>query len=257
MKILLLNLCVLISVASRAQEGTSVQQAVPVADSQKMEQVSIAEPSSPSPEKKIDRQSVPERRIEKLSRFFIGALYSAANELKHDSVVVSTATSSLTGTASLGVDTAFGMAAGFMETKENSWGYSTSLVYEAPRNINSLALSSGGVSATSTYGGDKSTIQLTTIELNAVYRLERVYFPIGFNISIPNLKRSAIATGTLNVSGSGGAQLGIGFMPQENLVFEILSKATSIRMTGSASGTNFDFGTGYITGLNVSVKHLF
>jgi hypothetical protein len=194
---------------------------------------------------------------EKRIRFGMSLHLSGANKIRFENATASTTVGSGTGQAEFNTKGAFGIGATIMSSAPTSWGFSGSLFYEADREIDSLTLSDSTGSVTGTYASPKPKVSFLVIEGNLLYRWNDIYLPFGFNVSSPNFTRGAGATGTLDVKGGLGAQVGFGAFVTENLAFDFVIRSISIRMSGATSTATYDYGPGFISGAAVGMRYLF
>lgn len=143
-------------------------------------------------------------------------------------------------------------------TPDNSWGVIGGLTYDFERKFDGGTIKGGGQSATLSAGSDPSKLQMTVLYANAVYRWNEFYLPFGLNISLPKYTPPNSYTGTSDVKGGLGVQLGVGFYFTEHFVGEIVSRAAAVKMSGvSSTGTKTDYGTGFFSTLMFTGKYLF
>lgn len=192
---------------------------------------------------------------EKSYRWGGAVYYSTADTLKFDSLRVTTASGSGSGTFDFKMSGAVGLDISFTTMTRNSWGFIGSAHYEAARKIKSFTVS--GVNGTATYSGDNGpNLSFFFLEGNAVYRWENFYLPFGFNYSFPDLTNFG-GTGQVTYNGGVGADISVGYFINENFAVEAWSRALMVKLNIDSGTNHIDFGNGLLTGLGLGVKYWF
>lgn len=145
-----------------------------------------------------------------------------------------------------------GVGISYSKMEENSWGFSGSLYYEFPREIDQIRITTTGGS--STLGlVENMELSFFLIEANIVYRWERLYVPFGLSLSIPHLKNS----GDVKEKPGIGLYGALGTMITEDAALEFYLRAVGMRMTATDGAYDFDFGNGISPTIGVSARYWF
>jgi len=202
--------------------------------------------------------AVEERKPKKLP-FRIGLLlyYSAGDEFQFDDLAVSNSTGSGTGSTTLNTDTAAGVGIEASQSDPNSWGFSTGLTYDFPREVNSQTITVNGFTGSAVATGSKTKIEFFTLYVNAIYRWEKFYIPFGLNYTLPIIKRAPTAEGTLDTDGGVGTQLGAGLSIKDNLAIELFVRTSALKATSKVDDTTIDYGTGAMSSFIIQGKFQF
>lgn len=219
--------------------------------------ISFAQNQQPPMEEKKEEHQASQDTDEKKTRIGMSAHLSLANKAKFSNLTATNGTTSATGEAEFSTQSALGVGVNLMSSKAESWGFSGSLFYEFDREIDSLKLTDSTGSTTYNYNSPKPKISFIVAEGNLLYRWKNVYVPFGLNASSPTFTSGVGATGTLEVKGGLGAQVGIGVFINEDLSFQLVSRSIAIRINGKNGSTTYDYGTGYMTGISLGLQYWF
>lgn len=179
--------------------------------------------------------------------------YSLTDKLSFNSISATVDGGNYVGTANYGIQNSIGIAVDVYQSEVSSWGWSAGLAYDYKRDLKNYNATLGGVSDAGMYSSSIPSITFFNLYGNAIYRWNKVYLPVGLNLSLPTLS----SANGYSVSGSFGSQLGLGVFVAKDISLELLLRNIAIKSEKSGVGYHIDLGTGYITGTNLQVKFSF
>ncbi len=217
-------------------------------------------PAATPPQAPAPVQAAPpaaEMRDDRKPRISIGVGYHTGSEAKFNSITVTTGTATGSGEYSFNTRGAPSLFVGVLYAPRNDWGGFAGVSVEANREIDSERITINGTSIASTYSGSKPSIQLSLVEINALYRWDKIYLPFGFNYSIPTFNKSPGATTDVTVSGALGGQLGVGFFLTEHIHLDVYSKVMSVTASLKSGSSSADLKRGLLPGVLLRVGYIF
>jgi hypothetical protein len=149
--------------------------------------------------------------------------------------------------------TSFTAAAEVGLIQAHGFGFNIGFAYDLPRTEKGATANAAFLTATE--GPSSATITLQNVYLNAVYSVDRTYFYLGGNYSIPDINVPP-EQGLVTVKGKVGAQLGGGYMITPNLAAEIGLRRINIGIDGTAGNVESSGQTTF-DGLQVGLKFMF
>lgn len=164
---------------------------------------------------------------------------------------------SILGTSDLGYSATHSIILEGRKLPSNDWGFAGGLSYEGEREFDSGVLSGDGITVILTGGSDPSKIQTTTLYGSAVYRWNMFYLPLGLNYSLAKFTPAAGFTGSYDVGGGLGAQLGAGWLVSNQFAAELHSWVTALKLKSVDGTETLDYGTGHFRSLVFSMKYVF
>lgn len=136
----------------------------------------------------------------------------------------------------------------------NSWGFIGGLSVGAKREIESGKITIAGSTTVVNDSGDPDKLQISILSASAAYRWNQIYLPFGLNYSSIDYDSTSL---TINAKGGIGAQLGIGFLPNDQFAIEAFSKVVAFDIDYVDSGLAVNFTDGFVTSLTIAGKFLF
>lgn len=238
--------------AAPVEASAPAEAAAPVEEAEKEEVVEP--PKELKPAKRVAKKKM------KLARRVHGAaylFYSTADEIEFDEISATSGGSSGAGDLTFKTEAGLGVGVEAFDSAPHSWGWSAGLSYEPKRKLKSFNGSINGSGFSAVYTSPQPTFELWAVYGNATYQWEQFYVLFGLNFSSPILHKSPGATGSIKVTGTLGAQLGVGVRLAEQFGIEFTSRAIGIDMRGDDGTTFIDYGTGYFTGAQLGVRFEF
>jgi|GEM_PF-1933455 len=182
--------------------------------------------------------------------------YSFANEMRFDDAYVFSSGGSGKVEATFKASGSAGVGLSWAQMRPMSWGFVGSVLYEPPREIDSVIFKGPGGSSTGVITGTKPKVSFFIFEGNAVYRWNTFYLPFGLNASVPSLSDISSST-NIEVKGNIGAFVGGGFLIGQQSSLEIFLRSIAITMTESDSTGSINYDRGTLTGVGVGYKYWF
>lgn len=223
-----------------------------------------SEKGETKPEREIEKSQatqeaqvalVPQVEQERSSWMYgVGISLGMNSKVTFDEITTSITTNKMT--ADLDYDDAFSIELDARNLKHNALGFMYGVTLDMPRKFSGGRLSGNGRSvAISANNPDK--FQTTVVFANAVYQWNDIYIPFGLNFGFVKYTPESGFNGSYSASGSIGAQLGIGYNVKKNFVVEGYSRAVAVNLKMVDSGTAIDFGTGYLSTIQFTLKYLY
>lgn len=211
-------------------------------------------PKNEAAERKIEEKPSTSSEEQDGSRLGVMLYYTSADQLRFNDGKIDSQSVSFNATFDL--EKAIGLGLIYTRAHQNSWGFSFGAFFESKRDFKSGSVTKSNGSSSS--GSISSTkISFLLVEINALYRFSQFYIPFGFNLSGPILEYQS-TTSTLDVTGSLGAQFGLGYFINDNLAAEFFVRSIGLTMTGDkGTTTEVKYGNGYLSGAGLGVKYLF
>jgi hypothetical protein len=188
-------------------------------------------------------------------QFGLGLGFSLASKAKFDNGTVTTGGSSYTFTGDLDYKNAAVLEASGRYMPENSWGCILGLQIDGEREFDSGTITVAGLNVSLSSADSK--LQVSNLFANAVYRWNQFYLPFGLNVSSAKFTAASGFSGTSDSSGALGAQVGVGYLPDEHWALELMSRAIGFKLKTATSTATADYGTGYLSTLIFAGKYYF
>ena len=180
---------------------------------------------------------------------------NSASTVNFNSVTGRSGSQSATGTANFGVESAMGLGIEVKNFGRHAWGYNFGIAIDSTRKVNSGTASFNGVTAYVYYMDPKPTLSVTTTYLEGIYTWEKIYVPVGLNFSAAELKLNDNSMYT--TYGGVGFQTGIGGEINDHMSVEFLVKTISFDFQRTNGTYYYNYGTGNLTGAQISLKYNF
>lgn len=194
---------------------------------------------------KPDKQETPVKEWVRTVNFGLG--FRVNNRLRFSDAKARSGAAYATGTleyTSLGTPVVLDL--GISNTSKNSWGWGAGLTYTS-MSWDKVTVSDATSSATLVASG---TTSILSPYVNAIYRWDNVFVPMGFNLS--SLTHEGTPYFISQNKGSLGGQLGIGIIVNNNFSFLLESKVFGFGGATVTSGTTtLDTDFGFSGGVNV------
>lgn len=189
-------------------------------------------------------------------RFSLGTLLSLGKSLQFDSAAVTVGTDKFDGKARYDMENAVGLSAEVVYSPRHSWGFSAGGSIETKRRLRSITIEEDGESQTTEMIGT-AYLSFNHLYANAIYRWNKWYLPFGFNVSLPAKDNTPEIF--KHMTNQAGFQVGVGFMPHEQLALELFARGSQVHLGGVAvdTSTYVEFGYGWLYTVNLAAKVLF
>ncbi len=188
-------------------------------------------------------------------RFALGAGYILGSNTEFDDVKISAGGNTVSGEAEFDLEQTFVIAIEGRYSPRQSWGFMGGLNYEGERKIEGGSVSGPGFQVT--FGALNEKVQVTTLYGSAVYRWDSFYLPFGLNYSVLKYKADPSSAASVDEGGGIGAQLGVGWIFQDQFALELHSWVTTNDLKVTASTGTLDYGSGMTSNLVLVGKYLF
>lgn len=140
--------------------------------------------------------------------------------------------------------------------RSHSWGGFFGLTYDFERDFDGGTVFGNGrvipISAS-----NPSEIQTTVLYANIAYQWTHFYIPFGVNYGFFDYTPTPGYTGTADLDGDLGIQVGLGFMATYNFVLESMFRVLSTEYSETENGITTNYGDGTFKTLQLTVKYVF
>jgi hypothetical protein len=219
-----------------ALEKSLLSASVAASTEQKAPQAPLVKEPEPLKREEVEPEKVASRK----TKFVVGAAFSGRTS---SSGTGGTATGLIgTFTSELEYKEGFSVSLEMRDSPSNSWGYGIGIIYDSTRELDSATFSSGGTTLVLTSTGGASKIGSTSFEVNAIYRWNEFYIPLGLNYTSIRFTPATGYTGGYDVEGGFGAQLGFGVHLRDDISLEMMSRAAPYSLRTNQSGSTANYG---------------
>jgi len=179
-------------------------------------------------------------------RFGVTVGYDTSDQIYFNDATFYSGGTTSTGSEKFNINTAPEIAATVIYARENHWGFLGNYVYQGRRDIRNARTYLDDGTVIDTSYTVRPQIQMSVLELNALYRWRFLYFPIGLNYSWVSLRSDDDASHWDN---SVGAQFGVGFIVGDHWHFEVLDRFIGGSLHIDNGGTTYSLGAGNLEGI--------
>lgn len=148
-------------------------------------------------------------------------------------------------------ESGFSIGYEYRNTRVNSWGSSFGVNYHAKKDVKSWKINDTKISNTDV------SISILSLYADLLYRWESFYIPFGINISSINYELPETDSGEITTKGMIGANLGIGWMINDEISIQYTTMNTVHNPTYRDSKDELYFGYGHLTTYTLSLRFKF
>lgn len=191
-------------------------------------------------------------------RFSVGLGLNIGGKFESDLVFRDSSSGSQVakGKVDFDIDPAVSLDISAQYMPQNSWGFIGGFTYDSERETTGGEIIINGQRVIIAEDGDNDKIQARVFHASAVYRWESLYLPFGLNYAAYTFKSSDVPT---SISGGLGAQLGLGYVVNDNFSIEGMIRATSFELSYTDTDENLDvtFEDGFFSSFLIMGKYIF